>query len=591
MMSKPFFKISILPKLLGTFLLIILPLYIISLRIHQIGESNVKKEISVSMSSRIAFYMQTLEAEVGRIKKLQNQYMIDDDIDDLSAIPFTLSTYENMLAQQRIQAKLNVLKSASLYVKEASIYIPAIKKSIYTDTINDELPQQHVEELVSLSAKLTSPFVYWHDHLYLNVIYPDPRLYGPDPLYMIQVQVDEAQVSAFLNGISNYEEAGAMLFDRDQGWRITGHPNDSLMDAITKELDGSMPTDADSKQVTVQGQRYLIFSQKSNALDATLVTYLPEKLVLGSLRPYQNWFWVLSAASVLLVVVFSYHIYRVIHTPLRKLVAAFRRLERGEANIEIRHRNHDEFEYLYTRFNSTTHKLKQLISEVYESRIRSQRSELKQLQSQINPHFLYNTYFMIHRMARALDVDNLLTATQYLGEYFRFITRNTADEVTLEEEVGHTMAYIRVQMLRFSNRIRTEADELPGDCRHVVVPRLILQPILENAYEHGLKDQREGGIVRLRFHRLGDTLHITIEDNGITLENERLQWLQVNLQAADDNLETTGIVNVHRRLQLKFGSAYGIEASYGELGGLRVVIAIPARNKEELRDVSVIDRG
>ncbi|MCD9023240.1 sensor histidine kinase [Cohnella silvisoli] len=581
MLPKPLFHISILPKLLGTFLLIIVPLYVISLRIHQIGESNVKKEISLSMSSRIAFYMQTLEAEIGRIKKLQNQYMIDDDINNLSAIPFTHSFYENMLAQQRIQAKLNVLKSSSLYVKEAFAYIPAIKKTIYTYTIEDELPQQQVKELAALSGKQTSPFVYWDHHLYLNVTYPDPRLYGPDPMYIIQVQVDEAQVSAFLNGISNYPDAGAMLFNREQGWRIMGHPNDSILDAITNDLVRPMPTDTDGKRMTVQGQRYLIFSKKSDVLDATLVTYVPEKLILGSLRTYQNWFWVLSGASLLIVIVFSYHIYRVIHAPLRKLVTAFRRLESGDANIEIRHRNHDEFEYLYTQFNSTTSKMKQLISEVYESRLRSQRSELKQLQSQINPHFLYNTYFMIHRMAKALDVDNLLSASQYLGEYFRFITRNTADEVTLEEEVGHTMAYIRVQMLRFSNRIRTEADELPEDCRHVVVPRLILQPILENAYEHGLKDRSEGGIVKLQFQRSGDKLHIMIEDNGTTLQNERLQWLQYNLQAAGGNLETTGIVNVHRRLQLKYGSTYGIEASYGDMGGLRVIMTIPVSSQEE----------
>ncbi|MFC5404308.1 sensor histidine kinase [Cohnella soli] len=581
MLPKPFFQISILPKLLGTFLLIILPLYGISLRIHQIGESNVKKEISLSMSSRIAFYMQTFEAEVGRIKKLQNQYMIDDDIDNLSVIPFTHTLYENMLAQKRIQAKLNVLKSASLYVKEAFVYLPAIKKTIYTNTIDKELPPQQVKELASLSVNQSSPFVYWHNHLYMNVVYPDPHLYGLDPTYIIQVQLDEAQVSAFLNAISNYPDSGAMLFNEEQGWRMKGHPDDPLSDAITEELVGPMPTDSASKTVTVQGQRYLIFSKKSDALNATLVTYVPEKLVLGSLHTYQIWFWVLSVASLLIVVVFSYHIYRVIHAPLRKLVTAFRRLERGDANFEIRHRNRDEFDYLYAQFNSTTSKLKQLISEVYESRIRSQRSELKQLQSQINPHFLYNTYFMIHRMAKAFDVDNLIAASQYLGEYFRFITRNTADEVTLEEEVGHTMAYIRIQMLRYSNRIRTEADELPEDCRDVVVPRLILQPILENAFEHGLKNRSEGGIVKLQFRRLRDRLQIAIEDNGTTLQEERLKWLQDNLQAADDNSETTGIVNVHRRLQLKYDSPYGIEASYGEMGGLRVIITIPARREKE----------
>ena len=104
-------------------------------------------------------------------------------------------------------------------------------------------------------------------------------------------------------------------------------------------------------------------------------------------------------------------------------------------------------------------KLNVLVKEVYEQKIRSQRAELKQLQSQVNPHFLYNSYFVLYRLAKIPDVDNVLRMARHLGEYFRFITRSRSDEVTLEEELKHTLAYIQIQMYRFDQRVETYCEE------------------------------------------------------------------------------------------------------------------------------------
>src|SRR5690606_4522673 len=147
-------------------------------------------------------------------------------------------------------------------------------------------------------------------------------------------------------------------------------------------------------RLTYNGKRYLVSHAYSEALKSSLLLTLPEDEVIGPLARYREWFWVLSGLSLLTVLLFSSSIYRVIHKPLRSMVSAFRRLERSDMNVLIGMSRKEEFQYLYTQFNTTSEQLNHPTEEVYEGRIALQRYELKQLQSQLNPQFLYNTDFL-----------------------------------------------------------------------------------------------------------------------------------------------------------------------------------------------------
>ena len=158
--------------------------------------------------------------------------------------------------------------------------------------------------------------------------------------------------------------------------------------------------------------------------------------------------------------------------------------------------------------------LKTLIEQSYKQKILVQRAEMKQLQSQINPHFLYNSFFILNTMARTEDYENIEKFTEQLGRYFQFITRSAADEVPLEKEVEHARVYTEIQAMRYSNRIKAYFEELPEEFWGIVVPRLILQPIIENAFEHGLGMVKKNGILTVSFEKLQNGLHIIIENNG-----------------------------------------------------------------------------
>ncbi|UUZ78726.1 histidine kinase [Paenibacillus sp. P26] len=331
----------------------------------------------------------------------------------------------------------------------------------------------------------------------------------------------------------------------------------------------------------IGSQRYFIGYENSATLDATLITYLPEKSVLGPLDTYRVWFWIFSIISIFIVVYFSYVIYRLIHRPPRTLVRAFRAVEQGNFSHTVSYRFKDEFSYLYSQFNAMLEHIRVLIHEVYEQKYRAQVSEFRRLQAQINPHFLYNSFFTLSRIAKNEDYESVTKFAQYLGQYFQFITRDGAREVSLEAEWNFAKTFVDIQAFRFSLRIEVKFADLPPAFRKLNLPRLTLQPIIENAYNHGLANKKKDGLIEVTIAEREDQVTITVEDNGDELSDGCLREPQAKLLSERSPLETTGLINVHRRIQLQFGERFGLRLARGRWGGLRVEIAIPMEGKAE----------
>jgi two-component system sensor histidine kinase YesM len=264
---------------------------------------------------------------------------------------------------------------------------------------------------------------------------------------------------------------------------------------------------------------------------------------------------------------------------MHELIDSFKEVEKGNLQVSISHDTNNEFGYLYTHFNEMTRNLRTLIDQVYNQKILMHRAELKQLQSQINPHFLYNSFFMLNTMVRIND-ENLIQFTKYLGEYFRYITRNTYDYAPLTDEINHAKVYVNIQLIRFPNRLKVEFGICPKNFEDFSVPRLILQPIIENAFEHGLGKKNKDGVILVNFISGNSNLDIVIEDNGNELSDGELEDLRKLLESEDDKIEITGIINIHRRIKLVFGNDSGLEVSRSHLGGLKVKVMLRTKGGE-----------
>jgi len=572
-------SLSIYPKLVLAFLIVLSPMYLISWRMNDAGSSTVEKEITQSLLSRTSLYMNMLEFDLSRVITLLQEYVNDEDLLKLSSSAEVMSEIEKMQAQLGLKKRLDILKRSSKFVENASAFIPSMNRTVSAnDNIFTSFNEDQFQALAKSTNRFESPFLVWQDRIFISLPYPDPAVSSNQmPVFLLTVEISRKELADVLREFTN-EGGGAVLAGEEMSWTVSGTRNEadkSMLDEADKKLAAETPDKAKIRSVTLKNDPYMMVSETSSKLGMTLFMYLPSKSVTASLDSYRSWFYILSVASIFIVLLFSYSIYLIIHQPLKKLVRSFRRIEQGNFNLEMNYSLKDEFGYLYGQFNGMVKRLNVLVHEVYEQQYRARTAELRHLQSQINPHFLYNSYFILYRMAMLKDHDNVIYFTKHLGEYFEFITRDGAEEVPLGNEVKHARTYAEIQSVRFGNRIEVEFDELPEDAASYAVPRLILQPLIENCYNHGMEQKRKGGWIRVQFVCQPDKMLIVVEDNGGTMDDEKLRDLQSKLHQDDSELEHTGLLNVHRRIQIRYGGYGGLTLAIGEEQGLKVTMILP----------------
>ncbi|MBP1994700.1 sensor histidine kinase [Paenibacillus eucommiae] len=576
---------SIFAKLVFAFMVVLIPLYALSLIMNESASRSVKEQITASLYSRAQFYMYSLETDFNRIIRLEQEFVNDSDLNKLSNSADIMEDFDKTIVINRLRSRLGLLKTSNPYILNVGISIASINRTLSTGDIIGPIDQSLFRQLSQPTDRYVSPFLTYNDRLFISVPYPEIGR-REDQQFVIAVEIDKAEISSVLHRIADNAEGGVALFDNRLRWQVAHRPS-GKGDIDAAELarglgllsDSESEASAESgyRTVTYGGTPYIVAFEQSPTLDATLLTYLPEQVVLGSLRKYRDGYWVISLVSAIVVVLFSYLIYRLIHQPLRTMVVAFRKVEHGNLDAPIVHKNRDEFSYLYSQYNSMIGRLKVLIHEVIEHQYRVRLSELKQLQLQINPHFLYNSFIIIYRMAKVNETENVMRFSKYLGSYYQYITHNSQQEVPLKEELDFVRTYVEIQKYRYAGNVHIDFPDPPPWVGLIPIPRLILQPLLENCYKHGLIDPERDGIIAVSFRvsENRDELTIGIEDNGDSLEDTELLRLRQSLDAELEPPESTGLYNVHRRLRIKFGNESGVRLERSQLGGLKVEVVLP----------------
>ncbi|MCD9021720.1 sensor histidine kinase [Cohnella silvisoli] len=581
---KEKWKMSIFGRLVITFLLIIFPIYVLSIEIYQWAIQTQKQDISNTMLSQVNFYMENLEKEIQRIKLLQYYSTDDVNLHQLAFVPESLDDYGKAQTILQLQQHLKAIASSSSYITSANAYIPSINRVVSSSTFESSIPKEefNILDTNSYNSK-DAQTIYWNNRLFLsisnlsNTPIDTKNKVKKKPAYIIAVELNLSVLEDALKQFNTYKNGGALLIDLQNDFILTSTNNTEENSRVAEFVKEAVKTaKSGSENIKVMDKAYWAIYTSSDYLGFTLSKYIPESEVLKAFKKYSNWFWIFTATAILLILLYSFSTYRLIYKPLSLLVKSFRKMEKGDLNISIAHKTDNEFRYLYGAFNKMVDKFGTLIEQVYKQKILAQNAQLKQLQTQIVPHFLYNSYFILHRMVLDEDNENAARFSEQLGNYLKFITRSAGDEVTLASEIEHARIYTEILSMRFASRMKIEFEETPEQCSPIRVPRLIIQPIIENALEHGLENKASGGILIISFVKSEEVLDIVVEDNGNSLNNEELEALQKSLVEKDhiDEVEMTGIKNIHRRLQYSFGNDSGLIFSRSGLGGLKVVIRI-----------------
>ena len=265
------------------------------------------------------------------------------------------------------------------------------------------------------------------------------------------------------------------------------------------------------------------------------------------------------------------------------LVKKFRRAETGDLSVSEKISGTDEIAVLDQQFNRMLGKLDQLIKTSYVQKLENKEAQLKNLQLQINPHFLYNTLETISSIAAVKQVFVVCDICGKLWEIFRYsLGKDYGELVPLEQEMTHIKNYMFIQKIRYGDRLQVFYN-IDVDAAHVHIPRFILQPIVENAISHGLSNLTSVGTLEVSAFEKKDRLYIEIEDDGEGMVREKVAEITrfINTAKPVEGKKNIGIRNVNQRIKLAYGEAYGITIRSAPYQGSRFTIQLPIMRKGE----------
>ena len=301
-----------------------------------------------------------------------------------------------------------------------------------------------------------------------------------------------------------------------------------------------------------------------------------------SRQQYQNLFVnmirfsVIAFALILILFLFlSYYIPLSITRPIRRLTQVTDQVAKGDLTVRSDVTGGVEAQMLSDSLNTMIDKINELLEQVKTEQIRLRKAEFELLQSQINPHFLYNTLDAIVWLAEAGEQKKVVKMVGSLSDFFRISLNQGQDILDVKEELQHVRSYLEIQQMRYQDILQYEIC-VPEELNHCQIPKITLHPLVENALYHGIKNKRGKGMIRIEGEKEGEDCILRIADNGKGMTPERLEQVREGIRnrKAREN-DIYGLYNVNERIRLNFGENYGITitSTYGE--GTCVTVRLP----------------
>lgn len=377
-----------------------------------------------------------------------------------------------------------------------------------------------------------------------------------------------SETELFRNGeLFIINEAGNIISCRDKS--ILGSQNQYTSSEIINVV-----SDDNFFTAKVNGKNYYVTSRAIQDTSWRMFSYFPAVEYDKEVVWLRNWIWLIILFACLLSVAFSIAIANGISKPVRDLSKKMLKIGDGDFSVSSTYDSKDEIGVLSLHFNKMVVQLKKLIRKAYQEELLKQKAELKSLRMQINPHFLYNSLESINWMARIRGIPEVGKMVKALGDLMRS-SIGGEDFITIEEEIRNIENYLTIQKFRYGDKVSVEISIDPK-IRKLKIPKLILQPIVENAIIHGIENKVGNGRIAITGKDNDGKILLQVEDDGLGMEEEIIAEILSEKPRQVTNEHThIGIRNVDRRIRMYYGDQHHIVIS-STLGiGTLVSINIP----------------
>lgn len=323
---------------------------------------------------------------------------------------------------------------------------------------------------------------------------------------------------------------------------------------------------------TIRGEE-LITTISYNKMGWSLVNVVPMEMLTGDIRKNIWMTAFIGVICLLFALVGAGVLSRVIGKPLLQLVKAMRKVKEGDLDVSCEIRTPDEIGLLSSVFNSMILRIKELLQRVETDQRMKKEYELALIHAQIKPHFLYNTLDLIYVLNDMNRNEEARDTTKALADYYRVALSKGKEIITIGEEMKNALDYLSIQRVRYSDIFDFEIN-FPGELMNYEIPKLSIQPIVENAIYHGLKTKGSFGHILIEGTREGQYIVIRVKDDGIGMDEEKVKET-MGFRSREKKPVSFGIYSVHERIKLYFGEEFGLSILSATGKGTEVRITVP----------------
>lgn len=536
------------------------------------------------VSNSMDVYVETIEKMVNYIQlELQDTPFFTMESEGASGwdseTAYIRSVLENVANSHREVAGIFIATKEDLYVSTGMSRIsrdPFQNERWYREAL--ENPEEIQLISVVTGRNIVTNRSYSIDDVFsLAKAVQDPETGEVLGVILLDIRHDIIQSS--INGVTIGEKG--FVFVMDQEDNIVYTPVNGIVYRVNPKWVKAM----EPMSVQIQGGSYQIRSELSPYTGWRTVGVFSMDEVMSSVNTIVYILFTCVIISLVLVVIVSFKFSRTLTNPIFKLKRLMKQAESGDLTVRFNFEHNDEIGELGQSFNHMIARIDQLIQMVYVEQENKRTAEMKSLQEQIKPHFLYNTLDTISWMARDYDAEDIVRLVDALTNMFRIGLSHGKDIITVKEEITHVSNYLYIQKIRYKDKLNyvIHVDE---SLYAIEVPKLILQPLVENAIYHGVKAKRGGGTITITGVPEGENLVFTVQDNGAGMPQEKVEELnrRMSERSVLDEKKSFGLFYIRERIQLCYGTGYGVhvESALGE--GTRVTITLPLYQKPKKFD-------
>lgn len=392
------------------------------------------------------------------------------------------------------------------------------------------------------------------------------------------IDLNYSAISELCNQSVVGNQGYAFILDADGN--IVYHPQQQQLynELQTENISLIMGTDKDTV-LSGKGSAEKLYSiSRSEKTGWTVVDCVRVEELLRKSNKAQSLYVLVAMGLMIVALFFSRFISRSITQPIQQLCDSMARVQEGDFSVsDVVVDSKNEIGSLTKSFNVMTHRIQDLMEQNIREQEAKRKSELKALQSQINPHFLYNTLDSIIWMAEGKKNEEVVLMTASLARLLRQSISNEDEVVSIGQEVEYARGYLTIQKMRYKDKMEFQIDVDPS-ILHIPLIKLVLQPVIENAIYHGLKYKESKGLLMVKGFRKNGNAVLQVIDNGVGMDQETLDHIyekhKVNYQS-----NGVGVYNVQKRLQLYYGSEYGITYESEKGVGTTATITIPGNQE------------